>query len=93
MDWEKYYSGNLMELKPFLNRMFITGIVSLASLIFTYILLRKEKEKTNIFGFEFHPSSYRNIILGVGILVGYFTGMLEISYQADEYISNYYSAL
>ena len=71
MDWEKYYSGNVMELKPFLNRMFITGIVSLASLIFTYILLKKEKEITNIFSFEFHPSYYRNIILGVGILVGY----------------------
>ena len=93
MDWEKYYSGNLMELKPFLNRMFITGIVSLASLIFTYILLKKEKENTDIFGFEFHPSSYRNIILGVSILVGYFTGMLEISYQAADYIINYYSAL
>ncbi|MFC4162213.1 DUF2339 domain-containing protein [Epilithonimonas zeae] len=93
MDWEKYYSRNLMELKPFINRMFITGIVSLGSLIFTYILLSKEKEKTDIFGFEFHPSSYRNIILGVGILVGYFTGILEISYQANEYISNYYSAL
>ncbi|WP_051230765.1 DUF2339 domain-containing protein [Epilithonimonas caeni] len=93
MDWEKYYSGNVMELKPFLNRMFITGIVSLASLIFTYILLKKEKEITNIFSFEFHPSYYRNIILGVGILVGYFTGMLEISYQANDHMSNYYSAL
>jgi len=93
MDWEKYYSGNVMELKPFLNRMFITGIVSLASLIFTYILLKKEKENTDIFGFEFHPSSYRNIILGISILVGYFTGMLEISYQSEDYIANYYSAL
>jgi Predicted membrane protein len=93
MDWEKYYSGNLMELIPFINRMFITGIVSLASLIFTYILLKKEKNNTDIFGFEFQPSSYRNIILGVCILVGYFTGMLEISYQANDYISNYYSAL
>jgi len=93
MDWEKYYSGNLMELKPFLNRMFITGIVSLASLIFTYILLKKEKENTDIFGFEFHPSSYRNIILGISILIGYFTGMLEISYQSEDYIANYYSAL
>jgi len=93
MDWEKYYSGNLMELKPFLNRMFITGIISLASLVFTYILLKKEKESTDIFGFEFHPSSYRNIILGISILVGYFTGMLEISYQSEDYIANYYSAL
>ena len=93
MDWEKYYSGNVMELKPFINRMFITGIVSLASLIFTYILLKKEKETTDIFGFEFHPSSYRNIILGVSILVGYFTGMLEISYQTEDYIANEYSGL
>lgn len=93
MDWEKYYSGNVMELKPFINRMFITGIVSLASLIFTYILLEKEKETTDIFGFEFHPSSYRNIILGVSILVGYFTGMLEISYQTEDYIANEYSGL
>ncbi len=93
MDWEKYYSGNVMELKPFLNRMFITGIVSLASLIFTYILLKKEKETTDIFGFEFHPLSYRNIILGVSILVGYFTGMLEVSYQTEDYIANEYSGL
>ena len=93
MDWGKYYSGNAMELKPFLNRMFITGIVSLASLVFTYILLKKEKEPTVIFGFEFHPSSYRNIVLGVSIFIGYFTGMLEVSYQANNYISNYYSAL
>lgn len=93
MDWEKYYSGNVMELKPFINRMFITGIVSLASLIFTYILLKKEKETTDIFGFEFNPSSYRNIILGVSILVGYLTGMLEISYQTEDYIANEYSGL
>ncbi len=93
MDWENYYSGNVMELKPFINRMFITGIVSLASLIFTYILLKKEKEMTDIFGFEFHPSSYRNIILGVSILVGYFTGMLEISYQTEDYIANEYSGI
>jgi len=93
MDWKKYYSENEMELKPFLNRMFITGIVSLVSLIFTYILLKKEKEITEIFGFKFNPSDYRNIVLGVLILVGYFTGMLEISYQTDDYISNYDSAL
>ncbi|TDX84078.1 DUF2339 domain-containing protein [Epilithonimonas xixisoli] len=92
MDWEKYYSGNVIELKPVLNRMFLTGIVSLASLIFTYFLLKKEKEITNIFGFEFDPSYYRNGVLGVLILVGYFTGMLEISYQSADYILNYHSA-
>lgn len=93
MDWEKYYSGNLMELKPFLNRMFITGIVAVISLIFTYILLKKEKDITDIFGFKFNPSDYRNIVLGVLILVGYFTGMLEIRYQTEDYISNYYSGM
>lgn len=92
MDWEKYYSGNVIELRPFLNRVFITGIVSLSSLIFTYFLLKKEKEITNIFGFEFDPLYYRNGVLGVLILVGYFSGMLEISYQSDDYISNYQSA-
>lgn len=93
MDWEKYYSGNLMELKPFLNRMFITGIVVVVSLILTYILLKKEKDTTEIFGFTFFPADYRNIILGVLILVGYFTGMLEISYQTEDYISNYSSGI
>lgn len=93
MDWEKYYSGNLMELKPFLNRMFITGIVSVVSLILSYILLKKEKDTTAIFGFTFYPADYSNIILGVLILVGYFTGMLEISYQTEDYIPNYYSGI
>lgn len=92
MDWEKYYSGNVMELKPILNRMFLTGIIALTSLIFTYFLLKKEKEITNIFGFEFDPNYYRNGVLGVLILVGYFTGMLEISYQSADYILNYHSA-
>lgn len=92
MDWEKYYSGNILELKPVLNRMFLTGIIALASLISTYFLLKKEKQITNIFGFEFDPSYYRNGVLGVLILVGYFTGMLEISYQSEDYILNYHSA-
>ena len=92
MDWEKYYSGNILELKPVLNRMFLTGIIALASLISTYFLLKKEKQITNIFGFEFDPNYYRNGVLGVLILVGYFTGMLEISYQSEDYILNYYSA-
>ena len=92
MDWEKYYSGNEMELKPFLNRMFITGIVSLASLFLTDKLLKREKEMTASFSFKFNPAVYRNGVLSVLILVAYFTGMLEINYQSEDYISNYYSA-
>ncbi len=91
MDWEFFYLQSIKVLKPVLNPIFITGIVSLASLVLTYLLLKKEKGPVEIFKAKFNPVYYSYGIIIAGIFVGYFTGMLETAHQAGNNIDNYYS--
>ncbi|MDV2493252.1 DUF2339 domain-containing protein [Elizabethkingia anophelis] len=92
MDWDFYYVKSTAILKPAFNPIFITGLVSLVSLILTYLLLRKEKEEVDIFTVKFNPALYRQGVSIAAVIVGYFIGLLEISYQANMGIANYYSA-
>lgn len=92
MDWDFYYVKSTAILKPAFNPIFITGLVSLASLILTYLLLRKEKEEVDIFTVKFNPALYRQGVSIAAVIVGYFIGLFEISYQANMGIANYYSA-
>ncbi|HFK5567155.1 TPA: DUF2339 domain-containing protein [Elizabethkingia anophelis] len=92
MDWDFYYVKSTAILKPAFNPIFITGLVSLVSLILTYLLLRKEKEEVDIFTVKFNPALYRQGVSIAAIIVGYFIGLFEISYQANMGIANYYSA-
>ncbi|KQR93612.1 hypothetical protein ASG01_10630 [Chryseobacterium sp. Leaf180] len=93
LDWDFYYGGmSNVTLKPFLNPIFITGIISTASLVLSYFILLKEKEPTSIFRFKFNPVNYKKAILSAGIFIGYLTGIFEILYQSDIYISNPTSA-
>ena len=92
MDWDFYYVKSTAILKPAFNPIFITGLVSLVSLILTYLLLRKEKEEVDIFTVKFNPALYRQGVSIAAVIVGYFIGLFEISYQANMGIANYYSA-
>ena len=92
MDWEFYYTRSTEVLKLVFNPIFITGFISLVSLVLTYLLLRKEKEPVDIFTVKFNPALYRLGISIAAIIVGYFIGLFEISYQANTGIANYYSA-
>lgn len=92
MDWDFYYVKSTAILKPAFNPIFITGLVSLVSLILTYLLLRKEKEEVDIFTVKFNPALYRQGVSIAAVIVGYFIGLFEISYQANMGITNYYSA-
>ncbi|OPB91590.1 DUF2339 domain-containing protein [Elizabethkingia occulta] len=92
MDWEFYYTRSTEVLKLVFNPIFITGFISLVSLVLTYLLLRKEKEPVDIFTVKFNPALYRLGISIAAIIVGYFIGLFEISYQANTSIANYYSA-
>lgn len=92
MDWDFYYVKSIAILKPAFNPIFITGLVSLVSLILTYLLLRKEKEEVDIFTVKFNPALYRQGVSIAAVIVGYFIGLFEISYQANMGITNYYSA-
>ncbi|MFD0988728.1 DUF2339 domain-containing protein [Mariniflexile jejuense] len=92
MDWGKYAYPE-KPLSILLNPLFIAGIVVCASLIFTQFVLKKEEGSSKIFGIAFNPSLYSKAIGIAAILVGYITGILEITYQANQYLSNSASAL
>ncbi|MEX6626879.1 DUF2339 domain-containing protein [Tenacibaculum salmonis] len=90
LDWEKY---NFTEdLTIILNPLFIAGLVVSSSLFLTYWLLKKEK-KIIIKNVTININSYRNILLIITILITYFTGILEVNYQAYQYLKNTFSAL
>ena len=92
IDWFQTYGSIELTLNIVFNKIFITGIVALGSLVATYFVLSKESENSIIYKFTFQPNLYKNFIAGVAILVAYFVGMLEVSYQATEFLSNDHSA-
>lgn len=94
IDWGQAYSlYEVKDLKPLLNKIFITGLVAVASLVATYYLLKKEKTSTKFYFLTIDPKIYGNIALVASVIVAYFVGIFEVSYQSMEYIPNYYSAL
>ncbi len=94
MDWILTYgSGNEnLYLKPFLNKIFLTGLVAVASLVATYFLLKKEKQSTKFYFLSINPKYYRFIAISLSIIIGYLVGIFEIYYQAVGYFVNYSSA-
>lgn len=90
LDWIKYdyYDANYAII---LNSLFISGFVVSVSFFLAYKILQKEDEKVKIALFSI--SFYKKILLAIGILVTYFTGFLEITYQANRFYINTASAL
>jgi hypothetical protein len=93
IDWINKYSYFETELAIVLNPIFITGIVALASLIATYLILKKETEPQKVWFLSFNPNQYTTGILIVATLVAYFVGMLETSFQANQLLKIRYSSL
>lgn len=92
MDWNKYYNGAL-PLNIIINPIFITGVFAIASLFAIWYLLKSETKNSTIFDISFNLEIYKKLVLGVGIVIAYFTGLFEIIYQSNHYIENLYSAI
>lgn len=93
MDWDFYYltySKDILTL--IINPIFITGIVSLGSIVASYYFFKDEKENNFYNLFTFDNVSYRSILLMVGVFVSYFVGLFEVYYQSNSSISNESSA-
>ncbi|GAA3508010.1 DUF2339 domain-containing protein [Aquimarina addita] len=87
IDWIKLYTSDEI-LMVVGNAAFITGIVSVISLISVWYLLRNEIVKQEKLGFTFNPVIYRKIAVIVSIVLGYFVGILEVLYQSYMYFDN-----
>ena len=89
MDWVKYSDADL-SLRVILNPLFIAGFFVSLSFFLTYWLLKKENSETKIVILPL--PLYTAIIIVVGLLITYFTGFLEIKFQASQYLENSASA-
>lgn len=92
MDWNKYYYGNL-PLNIIINPIFITGVFATASLFAIWFLLKNETEKLTVFDITFNPENYKKLVLEVGFVLTYLTGLFEVIFQSNHYIENLYSAI
>lgn len=94
MDWGlKYVITDNSSLTIIFNPIFITGIVVLASFIATLYIIKNESASLKVLGYNIPLSFYQNGLIVVAVGVGYFVGLLEIIYQAHQYIENQTSAL
>ncbi len=90
MDWWNYMYP-IKPLQLIFNPLFIAGICVSISLFAIYWLLKKENDEQRILIFTL--PFYRTSIAIIAVLATYFTGFLEVNYQAYEFIENSASAL
>lgn len=87
MDLTSYIDGFVPHL-VFINKVFITGAVLIASLVVSYRLFKKSDYSYTFFGVPFDQVLYRKIILGSAVILGYLLPIIEISYQANYFFNN-----
>jgi uncharacterized membrane protein len=92
MDWNQIYPA-ASELNMVFNKICLTGIFAIASLFAVYYLLKNEEENLEQFGFIFNPKKYSSSIAIIGIILGYFVGLFEVSFQANVRIIGANSAI
>lgn len=90
MDWYNYIAPNQV-LQIVLNPLFVAGAFVSISLFVTYWLLKKEDDDKRILIFTL--PFYRTSVAVIAVVVTYFTGFLEINYQAYALVLNSASAL
>nr|WP_315145732.1 DUF2339 domain-containing protein [uncultured Flavobacterium sp.] len=91
MDWLAIYRTE-SNLNILFNKICITGIFAVASLFAVCFLLKNEEEELEQFGFIFNPKKYRHALRFTGLIMSYFVGLFEVSFQADTRIIGVNSA-
>jgi hypothetical protein len=92
MDWKQIYPSASV-LNMVFNKICQTGIFAVASLFAVYHLLKNEEENLQQFGFIFNPKKYSSSIAIIGIILSYFVGLFEVSFQANVRIIGANSAI
>ncbi len=89
-DW-KGYSYLEQDFAIILNPLFISGFITAVSLFISYWLAKKEPNITTKF-FTLDINIYTKLAFIAAIIFSYLTGILEINYQAYQFLENDYSA-
>jgi uncharacterized membrane protein len=78
MDWVKVYEYASLDVNILLNKAFVTGVLAIASVGLTIVLLKKE---TGYIVLELSAKTYRAIMMVVGVLLVYLVCLLELNFQ------------
>lgn len=92
MDWNAIYPSATV-LNIVFNKICLTGIFAVVSLVAIYYLLKTEEENQEQFGIIFNPKKYRSFVGATSIIIAYFVGLFEVCFQADHYIDGVNSAI
>lgn len=92
MDWNAIYPSSTV-LNIVFNKICLTGIFAVVSLVAIYYLLKTEEENQEQFGIIFNPKKYRHFVGATSIIIAYFVGLFEVGFQADHYIDGVNSAI
>lgn len=87
MDWVEVYDSYTLTGTPILiNKAFVTGLISSLSLLGVALLLKKEHDTVSYLGIPFNPKAYSMVLAILFIVLLYFTGILELGFQAGNRI-------
>lgn len=87
IDWSKLYgSENILAI--IINPAFLTGLFAIASFIAVFYLLKKETDEPTFLGITFHPQNYSTYTKIIAVILAYFGGFIELSYQANIYLES-----
>jgi uncharacterized membrane protein len=92
MDWNAIYPSSTA-LNIVFNKICLTGIFAVVSLMAIYYLLKTEEENQEQFGIIFNPKKYRSFIGAISIIIAYFVGLFEVGFQSDHYVAGVNSAI
>jgi uncharacterized membrane protein len=85
MDWEQiYFDQQNSSLTIILNKGHITSMFALASMIATYLLLRRETSEK-----QEYVTIYKNVLMTLGIILLYTSQFLELRHQLYQYDFDY----
>jgi len=87
MDLTSYLDETVAHTLGF-NIVFLTGLVVIGSLVYTYRLFHQYDYNYTLAGVTLNPVSYRKYSFNLAILLGYILPLIEIAYQTDAYFNN-----
>lgn len=92
MDWA-YYTNDLETFAIILNPLFIAGCTVSISLWLSYKLIENTTNRYVAKYIKLNLKQYKFILIISACIITYFTGILEVNYQAYQFLENKISAL
>ncbi|NJK97188.1 MAG: DUF2339 domain-containing protein [Bacteroidales bacterium] len=86
MDWGNLYKYHAQSLPVIFNQVFITGLVVLAALVGSFLILRRETE-LNFVNNIISTNSYKGLLTFILFIVAFLVPFLELIYQVKNLLS------